>query len=106
MSGTLPSPLLPSRVGSGRTRTQGLPVTRLLLCQHLKELPNMLCGPLAPHLPVARPREAVPTAPLRGPTKSKLVGIELAGVPQADREIHGNARGQFGDGAPSMMANM
>lgn len=104
MSGTLPSPLLPSRVGSGRT--QGLPVTRLLLCQHLKELPNMLCVPLAPHLRVARPREAVPTAPLRGPTKSKLVGIELAGVPQADREIHGNARGQFGDGAPSMMANM
>lgn len=70
MSGTLPSPLLPSRVGSGRT--QGLPVTRLLLCQHLKELPNMLCVPLAPHLPVARPREAVPTAPLRGPPSQSL----------------------------------
>lgn len=82
-----PGPLLPSRVGS--RKMQGLLVTRLVLPWRLKDLPNMICVPLGSHLPAPCPGEAVPvpTASLRGPIKSKLVSIESAGVPHADRAL-------------------
>lgn len=99
-----PGPLLPSRVGS--RRTQGLFVTRLVLPQRLKDLPNMVCVPLGSHLPVPCPGEAVPvpTASLRGPIKSKLVSIESAGVPHADRALWRGRKAVWVWG-PSVMAS-
>lgn len=49
----------------------------------------MVCVPLGSHLPAPCPGEAVPvpTASLRGPIQSKLVSIESAGVPHADRAL-------------------
>lgn len=80
---------------------QGLLVTRFVLPQGLKDLPNMVCVPLGSHLPTPCPGEAVPvpTASLRGLIKSKLVSIKSAGVPPRKQSSIEAGR-QFEYGAP------